>query len=149
MDMIRLPQDFREFLQLLNSHKVEYLLIGGYAVGCHGHPRATGDIDFWVAMHPENARRLVNLLRVFGFASTPIDPALFLQEKKVIRMGNSPLRIELLTTISGVKFEECYSRRIVTTLDGVEVNVIGLDDLKANKKASGRPKDLSDLDQLP
>ena len=147
--MIRLPQDFREFLQLLHSHKVEYLLIGGYAVGCHGHPRATGDIDFWVAMHPENARRLVNLLRQFGFASTPIDPALFLQEKKVIRMGNSPLRIELLTTISGVKFEECYSRRIVTTLDGVEVNVIGLDDLKAYKKASGRPKDLSDLDQLP
>jgi predicted nucleotidyltransferase len=113
------------------------------------HPRATGDMDIWVAMHPANAGRLVNLLREFGFSSTPIDPALFLQEKKVIRIGNSPLRIELLTSISGVRFEECYSRRIVTALDGVEVNVIGLDDLKANKKASGRPKDLSDLDQLP
>ena len=147
--MIRLPQDFREFLQLLHSHKVEYLLIGGFAVGCHGHPRATGDIDIWVAMNPENAGRLVNLLGEFGFSSTPIDPALFLQEKKVVRMGNSPLRIEILTSISGVTFDECYSRRIVTTLDGVEVSVIGLEDLKANKKASGRRKDLSDLDQLP
>ena len=134
---------------MLHSHKVEYLLIGGFAVGCHGHPRATGDIDIWVAMNPENAGRLVNLLGEFGFSSTPIDPALFLQEKKVVRMGNSPLRIEILTSISGVTFDECYSRRIVTTLDGVEVSVIGLEDLKANKKASGRRKDLSDLDQLP
>jgi hypothetical protein len=123
-------------------------MIGGYAIGYHGYPRATGDVDFWVAMHPDNARRLVDVLREFGFTATPIAPEMFLQAQQVIRMGNPPLRIELLTSISGVNFEDCYSRRITEVIDGVEVNVIALDDLKANKKASGRLKDLSDLEHL-
>jgi hypothetical protein len=147
--MIRLPPDFKEFLQLLNSRGIEYLVVGGYAVACHGHPRATGDLDIWIALHPENARRIVDALCAFGFAPASLSPELFLKEKQVIRMGVPPVRIELLTTISGVDFQQCYARRMTADLDGVQVNLLSLDDLKVNKKASGRLKDLSDLEKLP
>lgn len=147
--MTRLPTDFKEFLQLLHSRQVEYLLIGGYAVGYYGYPRATGDIDIWVARSRENANKLVSVLREFGFDLPGLSEGLFLAEDQVIRMGLPPLRIELLTTISGVQFEECYAERMVATLDGVAVTVISLHHLKTNKQASGRLKDLSDLENLP
>jgi len=146
--MIQLPQDFKEFLKLLNDHKVKYLLIGGYAVSYHGYPRSTADMDIWVAIEPNNADRLVAVLRKFGFDVPKLENNLFLNEDKVIRMGLPPLRIEVLTTISGVSFDECYSERVVSTIDGVEVNIISLKHLKINKKASGRYKDLDDLDHL-
>jgi hypothetical protein len=142
-----LPPDFREFLQLLNSHKVEYLLIGGYAVGFYGYPRATADMDVWVSTIAENVERVISTLEEFGFAGVTVD--LFRKEKQVIRMGVPPLRIEVLTGISGVEFEECYAKRAVAMLDGVEVNLISLEHLKQNKKASGRHKDLNDLEHLP
>ncbi len=143
-----LPDDFKEFLSLLRSHGVEYLLIGGYAVIYHGFPRATGDMDIWIAVDPENAQRMVNTVREFGFDTPELSPALFLQENSMVRMGNVPLRIEILTRISGVNFDECYPNRIVDEMDGVEVSLISLRDLLANKRASGRHKDLMDIDEL-
>lgn len=144
-----LPEDFREFLNLLRSHGVEYLLIGGYAVGYHGFPRATGDMDIWIALNPANAERIVDTLREFGFDTPQLAPSLFLQEGSMVRMGNVPLRIEILTSISGVTFDECYRDRVVDLLDGIEVSIISLPHLKANKQASGRYKDLMDLEELP
>ncbi len=149
MGSMQLPRDFREFLQLLNESGVEYLRIGGYAVGDHGHPRATGDMDVWVAMHPTNADRLVKALIAFGFSPSTVSADVFLRERAIVRMGVPPMRIELLTTISGVEFEQCYARRIAAALDDVEVSIISLADLKANKQAAGRLKDLSDLENLP
>jgi hypothetical protein len=145
---LELPLDFKEFLKLLNGKKVRYLLIGGYAVGYHGYPRATADMDIWIAVHPENAERMVAVLQEFGFNFPELKPDLFLVENKIIRMGNPPMRLEISTGISGVKFEESYASRIVDKLDGVEVNIISLSQLKANKKAAGRLKDLSDLENL-
>lgn len=145
----RLPTDFKDFLRLLNSKRVEYLLVGGYAVGYYGYPRATADIDIWIAIHPRNAGKMVVVIREFGFDVEGLSEELFLKEDNVVRMGVPPLRIEVLTTISGVNFDECYRERTTDTLDDIEVHIISLKHLKANKKAAGRLKDLSDLEYLP
>src|SRR5689334_22254547 len=123
---IALPPDFREFLSLLHSHGVEYLLIGGYAVAYHGYPRATDDIDVWIAVNPENADRLVAALDEFGFELQPGQRDAFLDPKSLTRMGRPPLRIEVLTAISGVSFPVCYERREVADIDGVPVSLISL-----------------------
>lgn len=149
MDPRSLTRDFREFLQCLNEHGVEYLVIGGHAVAYHGYPRATGDLDVWIAVSQENAQRMVGALRSFGFDLADLSPNLFLRDQRIIRMGIEPNRIEIQTGISGVEFSQVYPRRVVAELDGVSVNIIPLDDLKANKKASGRYKDLADLENLP
>ena len=146
---IELPLDFKEFLKLLNENNVRYLLIGGYAVVYYGYPRATNDMDVWIAIHPDNAIRVVNALHEFGFALPELTPEIFLQSDRIIRMGVPPMRLEITTGISGVGFEECYASRIVDILDGVDVNIIDLPHLKANKKAAGRLKDLADLENLP
>jgi hypothetical protein len=146
--MIQLPPDFKEFLKLLNEHQVEYLLVGGHAVGFHGYPRPTGDLDIWIAVNLENAQRMVNVLQAFGFALPQLSPELFLDTKNMVRMGVPPVRIEILTEISGVVFEHCYARRITATVEDIAVNFINEDDLKINKKASGRNKDLNDLENL-
>ena len=148
MTTIRLPTDFKEFLKLLNSHQVKYLLIGGYAVSYHGYPRTTADMDIWIAIQKENAEKLMAVLREFGFDTPELAADLFLRQNQIIRMGNPPMRIELLTTISGVRFEECYSDRTIDVIDDVEVQIIGLEHLKLNKQASGRQKDLDDLEHL-
>ena len=142
-----LPRDFKEFLASLNAHSVEYLLIGGYAVGFHGYPRATNGIDVWVRVSPENADTLVRAISQFGFAAPNLNRELFLKELNIIRMGRPPLRIEIATSISGVFFDDCSAREM-TTLDGVEVPVISREHLLANKRASGRLKDLADVDYL-
>lgn len=147
MDTIRLPPDFKDFLKLLNAHGVEYLLIGGYAVIYYGHSRSTGDIDIWFAVNRQNAERLAGALRAFGF-SDAITAETFLEAGKIFRMGIVPFRIELLTEISGIDFRDAYARRVRAVMDGVEVSLISLPDLKANKRASGRYKDLSDLEHL-
>jgi predicted nucleotidyltransferase len=144
-----LPPDFKEFLRLLNEHEVRYLLIGGYAVGYHGYARATEDMDIWVATHPDNAQKLVSVLKKFGFDSPDLSSDVFMQENKIIRMGLPPIRLEITTSISGVLFDECYQGRIIDQLDGVEVSLIDLENLKKNKKASGRAKDIADLEKLP
>ena len=148
MATIRLPSDFKEFLQLLNSEKVEYLLVGGYAVGYYGYPRATGDMDVWIAVNPANAAALVRVFRRFGFSAETVSLQSFLVEDKVIRMGVPPIRIDIVTRVDGVDFAQCFSRRSLARLDDVDINLIGLDDLKVNKRAVGRPKDIDDLEHL-
>lgn len=133
---------------MLNAKKVKYLLIDGYAVGYHGYPRATNDLDIFVAAEPENAEKLVAVLRKFGFNAPNLSPDLFLQDK-IVRMGVAPVRIELMTQVSGASFAECYAERVVAVIDRVRVNLISLAKLKQNKKASGRHKDLDDLVHLP
>jgi len=149
MATIHLPQYFKEFLRLLNAHQVEYLLIGGYAVGYFGYPRATADMDIWVAISPANADRIVTILKEFGFDLPELSAELFLKEWQIIRLGHPPVRIEIATMISGVNFDECYLEKVVGELDGIKVNLISLKKLKINKKASGRHQDLADLENLP
>jgi len=132
----------------LNLKQVEYLLVGGYAVGYYGYPRATADIDLWIAISEQNASRVVDALLEFGFSVNELVPELFLHKDRVIRIGVPPVRIEIITSASGVDFADCYSRRLNTEIDGISIPLINLSDLKKNKKAAGRPKDLADLDQL-
>ena len=133
---------------MLQDHEVKYLLIGGYAVSFHGYVRATGDMDIWIKRENENAKKLMNVLESFGFKTENISPELFLKPENVIRMGVPPIRIELMNSISGVEFSECYGNRVEEIWNGVKVNIISLDQLRKNKKASGRLKDLSDLEHL-
>jgi predicted nucleotidyltransferase len=144
----RFPADLREFLKLLNSARVEYLLIGGYAVGYYGYPRATGDLDVWIAVSDKNANKLVRVLKRFGFDVPDLKPEIFLEKDRIVRFGEPPLRIEILTTISGVVFPDCFARRARVLFDGLRVNLISFEDLKKNKAASGRAKDLADLQAL-
>ena len=146
---IELPLDFKEFLKLLDENDVAYLLIGGYAVGYYGYPRATNDMDVWIAMQPANAERMVTALRVFGFDVPELSPDLFLQKNSIVRLGVPPIRLEIMTGISGVEFEACYAEREMGIIDGVPVSIISLHQLKINKRASGRYKDLNDLENLP
>jgi Nucleotidyl transferase of unknown function (DUF2204) len=148
MATTRLAPDFKEFLQLLRSAKIEYLLVGGYAVGHYGFPRATADLDIWVANHDENASRLVEVLRKFGFDVPALNTSLFQEPGHVVRMGVPPIRLEVLSSIDGVEFQDCYPRRQIAEIDGVEVDIISLADLKTNKRASGRHQDLNDLEKL-
>ncbi|HMJ65121.1 MAG TPA: hypothetical protein VK615_07200 [Candidatus Binatia bacterium] len=148
MGKMQLPLDFREFLHLLNSHNVEYLVVGGYAVGHHGFPRATGDLDIWIAVNETNASATVTALKEFGFNVPALTKELFLEEGRITQMGVPPVRIEILTKISGVRFDQCYVNRVVSETEGLKLNVIGLNDLKKNKKAAGRLKDLNDLENL-
>jgi hypothetical protein len=145
---IELPPDFKEFLKLLDDEGVQYLVIGGYAVAFHGYPRATSDIDIWIAISRDNARRVVAALRAFGFDLPDVSEKPFLEENRIIRMGNPPMRIEISTSISGVDFDKCHAERVIDTIDGIEVSFISLANLRANKKAAGRLKDLSDLENL-
>jgi hypothetical protein len=149
MESIEFPDDFSEFLKLLNDHNVEYLLVGGFAVAVHGYPRATADMDVWIRRRRLNAERLVESLREFGFDHDELVPELFLESQRIIRMGEAPLRIEILTEIDGVEFEQCAERSEIVTVGEERVPVISLNDLKINKRASGRAKDLDDLENLP
>jgi len=146
--MIRLPKDFSEFLKLLNSKQVEYLLIGGWAVGYYGYPRATGDMDIWVSRQKENALKLTSVFKEFGFDVPDLSTEIFTKEDQITRIGVPPLRIEILTTISGVTFEECFPKRKVAVIDDIKINLISLEDLKKNKAASKRHRDLDDLEKL-
>jgi hypothetical protein len=143
-----LSQDFREFIQSLNAHDVRYLIIGGYAVALHGHPRYTKDLDVWVDSSEENATRLVAALKEFGFTSLELKPDDFMESGQVIQLGFPPNRIDLVTSADGVEFAECYATRVTVDLDDVPVQFISLDGLKKNKKASGRPQDFADLEAL-
>ena len=147
--MEKLPHDFKEFLKLLNTHGVEYLLVGGYAVNFYGYPRYTGDIDFFVATHEKNAEKLVQALKEFGFDVPELSVDLFLDASRMTRFGREPVKIEILNSISGIEFEEAYSNHKLVNIDGIEIPLISLADLRKNKSASGRYKDLDDLENLP
>lgn len=143
-----LNQDFREFIQSLNDNRVRYLVVGGYAVALHGHPRYTKDIDIWIEMSPENAANVIEALEQFGFASLGLRETDFLTPGQVIQLGQPPSRIDLLCSVSGVDFATCHESRVTVEIDGVPVDFIGLDDLRKNKAASGRYQDLADLENL-
>ena len=149
MAKIKLTRDFKEFLALLNSVRIEYLLIGGYAVALYGHVRHTKDIDIWILPSEQTMTGLIEALVQFGFSRASLESQpLFTDKQTVLRMGNPPDRIEILSKISGTEFVDAYPRRSIISMDGLELPVIALQDLLANKLASGRPKDLIDYDVL-
>jgi predicted nucleotidyltransferase len=143
-----LNQDFKEFVQSLNDNQVRYLVIGGYAVAFHGHPRYTKDMEIWLAMIPENASRMIEALEQFGFGTLGLKADDFLVLDQSIQLGYAPNRIDLLTTLKGVEFEKCYASRVEVEIEGVKVNFIDLENLKQNKKATGRHQDLADVENL-
>ena len=143
-----LTPDFKEFAALLNSNAVEYLIVGGYALAAYGHPRYTGDLDFWVGADPANADRLLAALDQFGFGAVGIAKRDLTESNRVIQLGYPPGRIDLLTSIDGVEFAPCFARRMTVAIDGINLHFISLEDFKANKKAVGRLQDLADLQAL-
>lgn len=146
--MIPIPADFRAFLRLLNRHRVKYLVIGGYAVGYHGYPRYTGDLDIYVALSPANGRALVKVFCEFGFADDDLTPEFFLDRGQVIRLGREPFKLEIVNEIDGVTFDECYAHRLRARREGLAINFISLGDLLKNKRASDRDKDRQDVSKL-
>lgn len=143
-----LNPDFKEFIASLNANKVRYLVVGGYAVALHGYPRYTKDMDIWIERTPENAARLLKALEQFGFASLGLRETDFLEPDQIIQLGYPPRRIDLLTSLPGVEFGECYPARVEVEIEGVTVLFISLEHLKQNKRASGRHQDLADLENL-
>ncbi len=149
MDSRQLTPEFREFLACLNRAGVEYLLVGGYAVNHYGYHRFTEDIDFWIAVSDKNFDRLLLAIRDFFGEDLPGLNKQFLEQNEALFLGAVPNKIELFKHCSGIEFSEAYPRREETTLDGEPVKLISLSDLKKNKRASGRAKDLADLENLP
>ncbi len=146
MDQRQLPEDFKDFINFLNDNNVYYLLVDGWAVGIYGSPRATKDIDFLIANDERNLKKLQKALREFG---TPeIDMWPFKEKGYVFRMGRSPLQIDIINDATGIDIAECFKRRDIITVEGVNISVISKNDLIKNKKASGRNRDLADVDDL-
>ncbi len=143
-----LNEDFKEFVALLNSNQVEYLIVGGYALAAYGHPRYTGDLDFWIGTDPSNAKRVLSALEQFGFGALGIGVEDLTTPDRVIQMGFPPRRIDLLTCIDGVEFASAFARRVTVDVDSQKLDFISLDDFKTNKRTTGRHKDLADLDAL-
>ena len=143
-----LNPDFREFIELLNEKEVDYLVIGGYAVAYHGHPRYTKDLDFWIWLNRENAEKVVDSINSFGFKSLGIVVEDLLDSDNIIQLGYPPARIDLLTDIPGVDFQECYTKREIAKMEGVNINFIDIDSLIRTKLAVGRPQDRADAAEL-
>jgi hypothetical protein len=140
--------DFEEILLAFNAAGVKYLVVGAYAVAAHSRPRATGDIDLWVEASAENARRVFRALAAFGAPMEHVDEQTFREPDIVFQMGVPPIRIDVLTAIDGISFEEAWPNRVASTVGNVATQVLGRADLIRNKKASGRAKDLADLERL-
>ena len=145
---MRLSNDLREFLELLNSRGVDYVIVGAHSLAFHGRPRYTGDLDILVRATPENAAKLVGLLNQFGFADSGFKESDFTKPEQTIQLGRAPNRIDLLTSISGVTTDDAFATKISAMLDGIPVFILGKDALIRNKRAVGRPQDLADLDAL-
>ena len=142
---MNIPEDFKEFIALLNAHEVRYLIVGGYAVGFHSRPKFTQDIDIWVENSKQNSLRLRKVLEEFGFGSSDISIEDLTSPDKVIQLGNAPLRIDLMTSISGIGFKSAYENRVTGNYFNIDANFISLNDLIINKKSSKREKDSEDL----
>ncbi len=143
-----LPQDFKEFVELLNKNKVKYLLVGGYAVTYHGYPRFTKDIDFWVWAEAKNAKLLLKTIKEFIGSSLGYTEQDFLQKDIIIQLGMPPNRIDLITDLDGITFEEAYKHKIEDNFGNLPISIIDLHSLKTNKKSTGRTKDLLDFEEL-
>jgi hypothetical protein len=142
----QLPDDFRDFLDSLNKKNVKYLLLGGWAVGIYGAPRATADLDVFIATDDANINKLQAALYSFGAPTVPKEH--FREIGRVFRMGRSPIRIEIINHASGISFQSCYRRRKTIAVDNIAISIISVDDLLKNKKASGREKDIADIRNL-
>jgi hypothetical protein len=142
---VELNQDFYEFFESLDRRNVRFLVVGGYAMAAHGHPRFTKDLDVWVWMDPANAEATVAALVDFGFGSLGLAAEDFQEHDTVVQLGYPPQRIDLLTTPDGVDFADCWADRIVVTVGSLHIPVIGLDGLIANKAAAARDQDLLDV----
>ena len=138
-------QDFRDMLVALNDAEVDYLVVGAYAVAAHGFPRATGDLDIWVRANPESAEGLLKALTVFGAPMHKVSADDFSSPSIVFQIGVPPGRIDILTDVSGINFDAAWANRMTVEIDGVKLSIIGRSDLIANKRATGRPKDIADL----
>ena len=143
-----LPKDFKELLELLNRHEVKYLLIGGYAVGLHGHARTTNDIDIAVADDEANVAKVANALEEFGFNAREAAVQLFSKPRSLVIMGVEPMAIDILNYIDGTTFDTAYGRRKSVRVEDIDVSLIGLEDLLLNKRYVGRLKDLADVEYL-
>jgi len=143
-----LSQDFREFFESLNDNGVRYLIVGGYAVAFHGHPRYTKDMDVWIDLSADNAACLVKALEQFGFGSLGLRPQDFIEPDQIIQLGYAPNRIDILTTLPGVEFEKCYASRVMAEWDDLTIPFIDLESLKQNKRVTGRHQDLADVENL-
>ena len=143
-----LAQDFEDFVRLLNKHNVDYMVVGGYALAFHGKPRHTGDLDIWINSSEDNAIKLVLTIKEFGLASLGLTKSDFMQEGYVTQIGYPPLRIDILNSIDGVKFEDAYQNKLIIEVDGIEIKYIGLKDFIENKTASGRIQDIVDLKEI-
>ena len=142
---MNIPEDFKEFIALLNAYEVRYLIVGGYAVGFHSRPKFTQDIDIWIDNSEKNALKIKDVLKEFGFGSLDITIKDLTSSDKVIQLGNAPLRIDLMTSISGISFRSAYKNRAKGKYFDIDANFISLSDLIVNKKSSKREKDLEDL----
>ena len=145
---MEISKDFREFLKLLNKNNVKYLIVGGYALAFHGYPRYTKDIDIWVLVNHDNAENIIKALSDFGFSALKLKKDDFLNPGYVIQLGYPPHRIDILTSVTGLNFEDCYLTKIEVDIDGLKVSFIYLENFKRNKKAVGRFQDLADLENL-
>jgi hypothetical protein len=143
-----LNRDFSEFIACFAARDVRFLIVGGYAVAAHGHPRYTKDLDVWVRVDRDNARRIIAALDDFGFGGLGIAAEDFLADDVVVQLGREPQRIDLLTFVSGVEFDEAYAHRFDAVIGGLEVPVIGRAELRRNKLATGRLRDLADVEDL-
>lgn len=145
---MELDQDFNEFLQLFLDNGIRFMIVGGYAMAAHGLPRFTGVLEAWVWISKENSVKIVSALHEFGFGSINITPQDFESPNLVIQLGYAPNRIDLLTGIDGVNFDDAWERRLLVDINGLEIPFIGRDDLIKNKKSAGRPQDLADVTRL-
>ena len=145
--MAKLQADVREFIELLNSHNVEYLIVGGHAVAFHGHPRFTGDIDFFIRATIKR-QRVLDVLTVSGTVLSASRRKDLLEPRRVVQLGQPPNRIDLLASITAVQFDAAWAARFSAVMDGLPVNLLGFEDLLHNKMAADRQKDLADVDKL-
>jgi hypothetical protein len=147
-DYMEINPDFKEFLGLLNAHKIKYLIVGGYAVNYHGYPRYTKDMDIWVWLERENIDKLLKVLQEFGFGSLDLKTEDFLNPENIIQLEYPPYRIDLMTDIQGLVFSECYQRRSIFELSEINLPFLAMEDLIAAKKNTARLQDLADAEQL-
>ena len=143
-----LAQDFEDFVRLLNTHEVKYMVVGGYALAFHGKPRNTGDLDIWINISEDNAERMLKVLKVFGLSSLGFEKADFLKPGYITQIGYPPLRINILNNIDGIEFSEAVQNMQRVNLDDFEISYIGLGDFIKNKQASGRSQDLADIKEI-
>lgn len=146
---VNLNHDFQEFVELFVAHEVQFLVVGGYALAAHGHPRYTKDLDVWVWLGPENSQRIIAAIEEFGFGDLGLSAEDFQEPDVMVQLGHEPQRIDILTYASGLDFHEAYKNRVYFTIGDIQVPFISIDDFRTNKLATGRPRDIADASELP